>query len=304
MKESIKPFVLSEDTYPLMERWARQTSINLPNRGYFSGITEDLSGVLKDVFPAVETVSAYDLTRRLTDMVCRSALPVITLDDAYVRSGAIDQIDPTRTVNDQLESTGLGSRRPWSTIEKQIQNSIVGLRNRQIETIALADDVVFFGDTIFSIATVYENAGIRVPKVIAGIAIEAGVQSLADKGIEVEAAYIFPDVIDEICERDFMVGVPNSGRTYIKNQSVRLGVPYIKPFGKPVEWASIPEDRATDFSLFCLSLAIQMWSRIEKETQSNIPTGKMPRQTLGLTDSSSVTTALRRSFTQLSQGDR
>lgn len=76
-------------------------------------------------------------------------------------------------------------------------------------------------------------------------------------------------------DHDFFPFVPNCGRvvghnhngqampTYLFN-GLSLCKPYILPYGKPHEWASILEKKEVDFSIFCFKETISMFEEMEK----------------------------------------
>jgi len=49
-----------------------------------------------------------------------------------------------------------------------------------------------------------------------------------------------------------------------------LGMPYILPYGKPAEWASIPAESACAFSRFCLSETMAIFEEMEGLSQQKI----------------------------------
>jgi hypothetical protein len=79
--------------------------------------------------------------------------------------------------------------------------------------------------------------------------------------VEVRSVHYFDSVVDEVCERDFYPGVLLSGRTLYGSENV--GLPYLLPFGDPVNWASIPEEKKYAFSEFCLNQTIKIFEEIE-----------------------------------------
>ena len=84
-----------------------------------------------------------------------------------------------------------------------------------------------------------------------------------------------------------------SGRTVITKSGKAYGAPYFYPFGKPEQWASIPSDKAEEFSLFCLTQTLIMWEKIERESRSSIPTQAIPKPIFGLKKDRSISKSLR-----------
>ena len=103
---------------------------------------------------------------------------------------------------------------------------------------------------------------------------------------------VYKQVIDEICERDVRVGSPYSGRSVVSDSDPIEGAPYLYPFGKPTEWASIPTDQALDFSLFCLSQSLQLWAKIEQLSGQKIATQQIARPVFRLPQNASMSQAI------------
>jgi hypothetical protein len=116
--------------------------------------------------------------------------------------------------------------------------------------------------------------------VLAGISIGMGESLLSGMGVDVAAVYSIPEVMDEICQRDFLPGVPRCGRTLAGN--LNIGMPYILPFGNPGKWASIPEIHQEKFSSRCLELAIQLFEGIEKASGRPVLCSDLDRSVFSL----------------------
>ena len=56
------------------------------------------------------------------------------------------------------------------------------------------------------------------------------------------------DVIDQICERDFYFGIAQSGISIKNSNGLVFKAPYFKPYGNPIERASIPSEYEKYFS--------------------------------------------------------
>jgi len=170
------------------------------------------------------------------------------------------------------------------------------------EDINLLDDVIFEGKTMAIIIETFKKQGINVQTVIAGIAIKEGIILLEENGVSVDALLTYDQVVDEICERDFVVGSPLSGRT-LNIKGKIFGAPYLYPFGKPIEWASIPKNKAIEFSLFCLSQSLKMWGNAERISQSSISTKSLAKPIFRLQENKSIVQALVKVRNQLVQGE-
>lgn len=303
MKENkqYKPYIVSADTGLLVSKWGQEKGLITPNSSFYREMLIDLKEKLKDSFDEVEVIPESELQEGMNQLVRESTYPVVSLDRTYVdesQPNLMGYLDATRTVNTNLQSTGLKSRLRENSLMQQIYRLAQVADGRPI---TLIDDVIFEGKTLLEIIEKFRDQGVSIDQVLTGIAIQEGIDLLEANGISVKTVVDpYEQVIDEICERDFRVGAPYSGRT-ILNGSTTMGAPYLKPFGKPEQWASIPEDNALDFSLFCLYQSLQMWLEIERVSGQNISTNLVPRQTLGLPPSDSVTKALSLSIDQLKE---
>ena len=117
---------------------------------------------------------------------------------------------------------------------------------------------------------------IQVPCVCVGIGIAGGVRKLQALGCAVRCVRFYEAVIDEVCERDFYPGIPLSGRLVAKSSNV--GMPYILPFGRPKEWATIPEEWHRELSRFCLTQTIRLFTEIERHSGKIVASHLLPRQ--------------------------
>jgi len=298
--EMCKPYVVSADAQGLLTQWSRKTGYTLPEADYFQGMLKDLESTLQEYFSDVNIVPEEYLRAGLRQLASENNQPTISLDRVYVDKNdknIVGFLDTTRSVNEKLENTGLVSRNEID-IDNQIKQLSKQNKGREI---TLLDDVIFGGNTMLEIVNKFREQNIRISRVIAGIAIQEGIDLLNKEQVQVIPLFTYGQVIDEICERDFVAGTPDSGRTIVINGK-RYGAPYILPFGKPIEWASIPEDKAKDFSLFSLTQSINLWKRIERESSANVSTIALAKPVYGLSEETSITKALEQAREQLKNG--
>lgn len=297
-----RPYVVSADCRGLMISWARENKLTLPNDAYFQGMLKDLEATLSQYFAKVDIVPEDFLRQGLNGLIKRSRVPVVSLDRVYInpkQSNLVGFLDATRTVDSNLSSTGLGSRASEITLERQIGK----LAARQSgKAIALADDVIFEGKTMLQLVQKLRNKGVAVDAILAGICIREGKELLERNGVRVESLILYDQVIDEICERDFVVGCPYSGRSVVNGKGIIEGAPYLYPFGKPIEWASIPQEEAVNFSLFALSQSLQLWAKIEKLSRQSIPTQQVAKPVFGLPEGKSMSVAIAEVMKSLNKG--
>ena len=290
------PYVVSADVRGLMTRWTSENGLQLPKNGFFEEKTAELHDTLNGYFPGgVEIVDEREIKSGIMQMAERSENPIISLDRAYLTESTPDiningYIDLTRGVDENLNGIGLRERSGTPSKESQLES----YRTKSPQPITLVDDVIFSGEGVVEIAKDLAAVNRPVDKIIAGIGIAGGIERIEEFGIEVATVRQYSQVIDEVCARDFYPGVPMSGRSVYASDGSNYSAPYIRPFGKPETWASIPEQHADDFSKARLGQAIEMWSEIERASGVKIPTNQAPRQLLGANDEQSIVYALKR----------
>lgn len=288
-----KPYVVSADSRGLLKSWARENRLTLPSDAYFQAMLKDLETTLGQYFAKVDIVPEEFLRQGLNGLIKNSSVPVVSLDRAYInpkQSNLIGFLEATRTVDSNLTNTGLGSRALEITLEQQIGQ----LATKQTgKVIALADDVIFEGKTMLQLVQKLRSKGVAVDAIYSGITIKEGKELLEQNGIRVDSLIVYDQVIDEICERDFVVGSPYSGRSVVNGMGIIEGAPYLYPFGKPIEWASIPTEEAMNFSLFCLYQSLELWTKTEQLSRQDIPTQQLAKPVFRLSENSSISSALR-----------
>lgn len=268
------PYVVSEDISLLLSRWAEERGFNLPNKVFFKQLRNRFESVFRQVFRNFDLVSETELTVGMNEIVQNTGLYPVSLDRVYFRSKSA--LDITRMVDTNGQDKGLGRRMDSLTILEQFRK----LRLTGIKEVVLVDDVIFSGDLIRKVADGLSGMGIKTPVICAGIGITEGINKLNGYGKDVRCVRQYPEVIDEICERDFYPGVPLCGRTLTGEKN--LGVPYILPFGKPGKWASIPPEAETPISRFCLEQTIELFQEIEKASNRYVRCCDLDRGVAGL----------------------
>lgn len=184
-------------------------------------------------------VDSATLRSGLQRAINQTSLPIISLDNRYVRDA--DQfIGISRAVDANLNDAGYTARAGCAPLAAQFEAA-----KRLGSEVALVDDVLFSGNMLGRVAKELAMHGVRVKTVIAGIAIGDGMAPLAQDGIDIQAVKIFANgVYEEVCERDFGFN-PGSGRPVPTQNASAL---YFDPhFGRPTEWASLPEAYIKDF---------------------------------------------------------
>ena len=114
----------------------------------------------------------------------------------------------------------------------------------------------------------------------------------------------YEDVKDEICERDFLAGVPFSGRTVYREDGSHYSAPYFAPFGLPERWASIDDATAArKLSLYCIERSIELWQKVEDLNKIDILHSFVPRQLKYNADDENFATYLLAAKSGIQSGD-
>lgn len=227
-----KPYVISEELDMIDDEYIQKNAIDAFRRN----LDEDLRGMGKNT----EWVSSAALRQGITRLTQNTGLPIVSLDDRYVRS-ADGWIGMSCGADENLRDSGYAPRVGYPTIASQLDN-VAKLGSSEI---VLVDDVVFSGDMVARLDAELRERNVRIGAVVCGILVGEGGQKLNRMGIDVDAVRTFDDVDDELCERDFAV-VTGSGRRIASLDANALY--FCNRYGKPAEWASIPEDSVAAFA--------------------------------------------------------
>jgi hypothetical protein len=212
------------------------------------GVDADLRAMGKDI----RWVPSSTIRRNLARAIATTNLPVISLDDRYV-SSASQYLGISRGIDPLLNDDGYVARRGYPSIKEQL-----GKTSSLRKEVMLVDDVLFSGEMIAWLSDSFRPYGVRIGAVAVGIAIQEGIDKLALEGIEVQAAEVFDEVEDEICERDFAV-VPGSGRCI--DALAANALYFDTKNGKPDRWASISPSSTETFCVSSLKRSIDLLQR-------------------------------------------
>ncbi len=216
--------------------------------------------------------------------------PIISIDPVYVDSPHTLQV--TRCVDLDLEDLpGIWERPGHTPVEEQIASFArdLGASVDQIQDVVLVDDVVFTGGVMQTVIEQLGEVGLRVRRVVSGITIcldnhPDPFERCAALGATLETSFPFPEngepVLDEICERDFCVFAPMTGRT-VRGADGNVGAPYVMPFGRPSKWASMG-DAAPTVSRRILELNVELLDQVETLAGRHIVLHDLERQPWGI----------------------
>ncbi|OGG47632.1 hypothetical protein A3D66_01240 [Candidatus Kaiserbacteria bacterium RIFCSPHIGHO2_02_FULL_50_9] len=266
---SALPYVVSADVRLLLEGWAKTADFKMPEERFFEELREEFSTYMKKIFPSFEFLHENTILAEMQELMKECGLPIVSLDRAYWHSNLA--IELSRNVGTDMSDLGLAPRSGTPSLEQQVSF----IASQAVEVV-LVDDVIFSGDLIESVITSLKRCGVGVRAVYAAVGVANGVNRVQQHVEKVRCIRLYRAVRDEVCERDFYPGVPFSGRSLVGGDNV--GLPYVLPFGNPVEWASIPQDCVDDFSRFCIRQTRTLFREIGRVSEREVRCCDLPRK--------------------------
>ena len=205
-------------------------------------------------------------------------IPIVSLDKIYLNEDEENVIflDCTR-LNGSSKLVSRNNSNDFSSVDEQVKKISEKLKVMGLNQIILVDDVVFSGSVLSSVIELFKNNGISVIGIRSAVATTNSFKRFNNKlGLGLKCKYLLgEEVIDQICERDFYFGIPQSGISILED-SVIYKAPYFKPFGNPVERASIPKEYEDYFSKGCLKRSIWLWNEIERLSDKSFYISDLP----------------------------
>lgn len=271
------PYIISADAEHLITQWGVRKNLRTPDKAFFedfqAGLVEQIKAAGDDFYPDI--LPHGDLAHGLQSLIFNhSRGDAVALDRAYVGDDFARHFEVTRAVGPSFESIGTRRRPNAPQISDQLDYIVANSGSE----LTLVDDVIFSGDAIIDAADMFSRRGATVSTVLAAVAIGEGREKIEKAGIEVVSVVDYEDVKDEICERDFMAGIPYSGRTVYMPDDAHYSAPYFQPFGSPEQWASIEDQAAArKMSAYCIDRSIELWSIIDSLNEVQLPHGEIPR---------------------------
>lgn len=279
------PYVVSGDIYLLLRKWAARKNFSVPDPIFFRDLRKRFSDYMCTLFPNFEFISESEIENHMRETIWRSKLPCISLDPIYYPCKT--SIEITRTVNTEKVDHGIHRRHNTPPVLQQLRN----IKSHGLTQICLVDDVIFSGTLIDRVIQLLSHSGIEVPVICAGVGIQEGLSRIESSERKIYCARTYTEIIDEVCERDFYLGIPFSGRSLLGKENI--GLPYILPYGNPEKWASIPKDARKDFSVFCINQTILLFEEIERVSRKAIDCSDIERKVPGQPNSGSYVAFLK-----------
>lgn len=185
-------------------------------------------------------------------------------------------------------------------VEEQIKRLSEILKLQGTREIVLVDDVIFTGTVLRTIKELFSKNGIQVIGIRGAISMEESYQVFnRELPLGLKCGYLLEDgVIDQICERDFYFGIAQSGISVMGEDGIYKS-PYFKPFGNPVERASIPKEEEIEFSKGCLRRNIALWEEIEKLSGKSFRIEDLPEAIINTEKEEQVVKVLKKGMKNL-----
>lgn len=205
-------------------------------------------------------------------------IPIVSLDKIYLNEDEENVIflDCTR-LNGSSKLVSRNNSNDFSSVDEQVKKISEKLKVMGLNQIILVDDVVFSGSVLSSVIELFKNNGISVIGIRSAVATTNSFKRFNNKlGLGLKCKYLLgEEVIDQICERDFYFGIPQSGISILED-GIIYKAPYFRPFGNPVERASIPKEYEDYFSKGCLKRSIWLWNEIERLSDKSFYISDLP----------------------------
>jgi len=299
LNQENSPYVMSGDAHCLLSGWSSASGFGVPGISFFRQMVTERVKFLQDTFH-LHCIhdNEEDLSAGISNHLSASNLPVIALDQNYVKCPHIPLevsrlCDPT-----SLKGQVLGSRNE-TPFHLQLDH-IATLGHREVQ---LADDVIFTAEDLAKvIIPSLKERCVAVKRVVAGILVGKGKDTLKEfhPDIEVVAVRYYPKVWDEVCERDFLAGVPQSGRLFGKDGMPifpKTCAPYFRPWCRNSsgecflhKWATLGSEKNSlemerkilEWSHFCLVQSIRLWEEIERLSRRSVHCDELDRRPWGI----------------------
>lgn len=271
-----------------MEQWVKDSFHHTLDLD-FTPIRSRLHRILSFGDHEVMSIAYRDLHEGIHRLLAEDHRPIVSTDPVYANKRLM--VNVTRACNHAREKQpGLHPRHGNDPLDHQlhrIAEHLCASSDRVVE-ITLVDDVIFSSNTLCELYDYALNVHLRIARAVCGILIGTSDRAeLKQRNIHIDAAYTFsgahpePEVVDEICERDFFVFAPMTGRT-LADTTQNAGFPYIEPFGDARNWASIAPEKVHEVSRALIELNVDLLTQIEEQLGHAIEFAHLQRIPMGV----------------------
>ncbi len=260
----------------------KSLSIPCPDDQLFERFHMSLFEKIEQTLPniSVDTIEMSELRRKIWEQVNTR---VVDLDRQAVLSTCPEITDSNpkseglllninRLFNTDGQLIGHGPRPGFEPLAKQFDDLAKKINGRSV---VLIEDGAFSGGTMRYVLQELNNRSITVTAMIIGFCCTRA-RFVLEHVFKGELVMVHPveNLLDWIPDHDLIPFIPNCGR--VLGESTRAdgfmpvrrldgfncAYPYILPFGRIEEWASLPTEGARELSKLCLETSIEIFSQI------------------------------------------
>lgn len=281
-----KTYIISEDISSLLlgaglpAYYFKRQKLKVPEASLIAELRADFKDSLQSIFPCVKIYTEGDLRSSLAQMAANARYPLVSLDRIYLfnNPNVCEYLDASRiTTNGKTQMVLRNNQYNYSSLDEEIATLADRIKaGCNSAEIVIADDILFSGECMLDIVKRFERQQVFICGAICALATKDGCELMRKNGVEVSAAYKIDNFVDQICERDFYFGLPQSGMLMQSDDGQFYKQPYFLPFGKPEERASIPASESLRFSCGCINRSRQMWQQIEKLSGCKVALAELP----------------------------
>ncbi|MBR3720823.1 MAG: phosphoribosyltransferase [Clostridia bacterium] len=290
MREINEGIVFSNDIYRILKGKNAlnfnylENGMEIPDKKDIDFLRQDFKNDVNRIFNnKVEIIEEDEMEKYVYETLEDSEnLPIVSLDKIYINEQSninndLYFLDCTRV--EGSKELVPRKEKDATAVSKQIENISSILKEKNKKDIILFDDVVFSGTVLRKIIEQFKQNDVDVIGIRACVSTEESYKYFNEnlkKGLKC-GCLLGKDVIDQICERDFYFGIVQSGISVHSGDGI-YKAPYFKPYGNPIERASIPKKFETVFSNNCLLRSMYLWKKIEDKTGRNIYVRDLPER--------------------------
>jgi hypothetical protein len=288
--QSVEPtrhgtYVVTYDVASRLQAFRPKTlTIPRPDDPLFERFHMSLFQKIQQALPGItiDTIEMSELRRkiweqvesRITDLGQQAVLSTCPeIADSNPKSEGL-LLNINRLFNTDGQLIGHGPRPGFEPLAMQYDDLAQKIAGRSV---VLIEDGAFSGGTLRSVLHELNSRGLTVTAIIIGFCCTRAKFVLGQffKG-ELVVVHPIENLLDWIPDHDLIPFIPNCGRVLGESTShgfmpVRkiegysCAYPYILPFGKIEEWASLPIEGAQDLSRLCLETSIELFGRVGRK---------------------------------------
>lgn len=275
-------YVVTYDVASRLQAFRPKTiTIPRPNDQLFERFHMSLFQKIQQALPGItiDTIEMSELRRkiweqvdsRITDLAQQAVLSTCPeIADSNPKSEGL-LLNINRLFNTDGQLIGHGPRPGFKPLAKQYDDLAKKFAGRSV---VLIEDGAFSGGTLRSVLHELNSRGITVTAIVIGFCCTRA-KFVLGQFFRGELVIVHPieSLLDWIPDHDLIPFIPNCGRvlgeafgdSFMPVRSAEgfsSAYPYILPFGKIEEWASLPIEGARELSRLCLDTSIELFGRV------------------------------------------